>query len=122
MRKARVHAVVAIALSIAAATWFAWGVSWGELGETLARVNLLWVGLASLLLMGEFVIRAVRWRVLLRPLGVPTRVVDLFVATVIGMAVNWRTQKPRLARGAGGLQSVGTGRQIDALDSRCTAR
>ena len=80
--------LVAIAVSGGALAWFLSGVEWGPLGETLAGVDRAWVGVASLLLLGEFGLRAVRWRVLLRPLGVAARTGDLFAAQVIGAAAN----------------------------------
>ncbi len=79
---------VAIALSIAAIAWFLWGVDWQLLGDELASVRVGWVALAAGLLLGEFAIRALRWKVLLRPLGRNARVIDLWAAQVIGAAVN----------------------------------
>jgi glycosyltransferase 2 family protein len=82
------RAIVAIVISAAAAIWFAWGIDWPELAATLAAVKVGWVLLAAAILSGEFVIRALRWQVLLRPLGTPARFGDLFAATVIGAAAN----------------------------------
>ena len=76
------------AVSGGALAWFSWGVDWPELGRALLRVHLPWVALAALLLLGEFFIRALRWRVLLRPLGTQARLPDLFAALVIGAAAN----------------------------------
>lgn len=47
-----------------------------------------WVILAATVLLLEFWIRALRWQVLLRPLGTNARLVDLLAATVIGAGVN----------------------------------
>ncbi|MDP6934133.1 MAG: lysylphosphatidylglycerol synthase transmembrane domain-containing protein [Myxococcota bacterium] len=88
MKSLNLHALVAIALSLAAVLWFAWDIDWGDLGTVLSEVKLGWVLLASVLLLGEFGIRALRWKVLLRPLGRETRLTDLFASTVIGAAVN----------------------------------
>ena len=82
------RALVALAVSGGALAWFLSGVEWAPLQAALAAVELGWVALASLLLLGEFVLRAVRWRVLLRPLGTEARTVDLFAAQVIGAAAN----------------------------------
>ena len=88
MDRGKVQVAVAILISTSAAVWFAWGVDWQGLGFVLADVRLPWVALAALILLGEFVFRAVRWKILLRPLGTKTRVADLFAAQVIGAAVN----------------------------------
>ncbi|MCK6507517.1 flippase-like domain-containing protein [Myxococcota bacterium] len=71
-----------------ALAWFCWDVDWALLLRELARVDVRWAGLAALVLLGEFGIRALRWQVLLRPLGLQARVGDLFAATVIGAAAN----------------------------------
>jgi glycosyltransferase 2 family protein len=80
--------LLAIAVSGGALAWFLSGVEWAPLGRTLATVRLEWVAVASTILLGEFVLRAVRWRVLLRPLGTTARTRDLFAAQVIGAAAN----------------------------------
>lgn len=84
----QVRLALGVAVSLGAAAWFASGVSWGELGVALSGVKPGWVALAALLLLGEFAIRAVRWLVLLRPLGARARLMDLWAATVIGAAAN----------------------------------
>ncbi|MEL6349018.1 MAG: lysylphosphatidylglycerol synthase transmembrane domain-containing protein, partial [Myxococcota bacterium] len=88
MRRNHLQAALAILMSGGAALWFAWGVDWPALGAVLRDVRLGWVLLAALILLGEFGIRALRWQVLLRPLGRDARVSDLFSAQVIGAAVN----------------------------------
>ncbi len=77
-----------LVVSGSALTWFLWGVDWPALAQALADVRLPWVFLAALILLGEFFIRAVRWQVLLRPLGTQVRLRDLFAAQVIGAATN----------------------------------
>jgi len=88
VQNGRAQAAVAILISATAALWFAWGVDWGEVVTVLADIQLGWVALAAFILLGEFAIRALRWKVLLRPLGTATKVIDLFAAQVIGAAVN----------------------------------
>lgn len=81
------RAAIAFLISGAAAAWFAWDVDWPALGHALASAHLGWVAASVLVVLGEFVIRAIRWKVLLRPLG-PSRVRDLFSAQVLGAAAN----------------------------------
>lgn len=79
---------VAVVISGGALAWFLSGVEWGPLARSLGAVKVGWVLLAALLLLLEFVLRSVRWAVLLRPLGTAARVGDLFAAQVIGAAAN----------------------------------
>jgi glycosyltransferase 2 family protein len=88
LNRRQVAAALGFIVSGVAVALFARGVTWGELAGTLANVDVRWVALASAMLLGEFVLRAVRWRVLLRPLGTPARVFDLWMAQVIGAAAN----------------------------------
>jgi uncharacterized membrane protein YbhN (UPF0104 family) len=77
-----------LTVSGAAALWFIEDVDWQALSAALAGLRLPWVGLAALLLLGEFGLRALRWAALLRPLGAGARPVDLFAAQLIGAAAN----------------------------------
>lgn len=81
-------AIVGVVISLACSVLFLWSVDWSALGDALGGVKLLLVLGASVLLLGEFVLRAVRWKVLLRPVAPDARIRDLFVATVIGAAAN----------------------------------
>lgn len=52
-------------------------------------MRLPWIAAAAGIVVFEFVLRALRWRVLLRPLpGPPARVQDLFIAQIVGAAAN----------------------------------
>ncbi len=75
-------------ISTTALLWFLYGIEWSELKLVLQSARLQWISLAAGLLLGEFVLRALRWKILLRPLGLPVLVRDLFMATVIGAAAN----------------------------------
>mgnify|MGYP000129386577 CR=1 FL=1 len=79
---------IAVAISVVALGWFVAGVDWAPLWTTLADIRFGWVLAACVILVFEFVLRALRWRVLLRPLGVQARVSDLFAAQVVGAAAN----------------------------------
>jgi len=79
---------VGVALSGGALLWFCWDVDWAELVAVLGQVHLPWVLLSALIVLSEFLIRALRWQILLRPLGTRARVSDLFRAWVIGAAGN----------------------------------
>ncbi len=77
-----------IALSAALTGWFVWTIEWGALLGALSEVRLGWVLVASAMLLGEFALRALRWKVLMCRLAPHARVWDLFTATVIGAATN----------------------------------
>jgi len=79
---------VALVVSVAALTWFVSGVDWEPLVDTLRQVKIGWVVAASAVLVFEFVLRSLRWQVLLRPLGVRAAIKDLFAAQVVGAAAN----------------------------------
>lgn len=79
---------VAVVVSVSALAWFISGVDWAPLADALRQVRIGWVLAASAILVFEFVLRAVRWQVLLRPLGVQARATDLFAAQVVGAAAN----------------------------------
>ncbi len=80
--------VLGLLVSGGALAFFLRGVDWPMLWEEMRRADPRWVLLASGILLLEFVIRAVRWQVLLRPLGRAASVKDLFAAQVIGAAAN----------------------------------
>jgi hypothetical protein len=86
--RSRLRFLLAVLVSVGAGGWFVSGVQWTELAARLGDVRPAWVAGAVLILLGEFVLRAARWRVLLRPIGPPARLADLFAAQVIGAAAN----------------------------------
>jgi hypothetical protein len=79
---------VGIVLSVCLSLWFLASIHWQELGAALATVKAGPVALACGLLVMEFVLRAARWKVLLRPAAPEAKVRELFAATVIGAAAN----------------------------------
>jgi uncharacterized protein (TIRG00374 family) len=87
-RNRRARLLAAIFFSMMGLWWFIDEVPWPKLGDELASLHLGWVGLAALVLLLEFTIRALRWKVLLRPLGTSARLRDLLAATIIGAGVN----------------------------------
>ena len=86
-RAGRGRGLVALLISLGAAAWFAADVRWGPLEATLRAVRPPWVLAAVGLLLFEFVLRAWRWQVLLRP-GGPVPLRHLLVAQIIGAAAN----------------------------------
>ena len=84
----RSRAWIGIALSLALSAWFIHTTHWAELGEAFASVHPMFIVASASLLVMEFALRAVRWKVLLRPVAPTVRTVELFAATVIGAAAN----------------------------------
>jgi len=79
---------IGLGLAAGLSTWFVWHIDWGALGTALGEVALLPVAVAAGLLLLEWVMRAMRWKVLLRPVAPEAPVLDLFSASVIGAAAN----------------------------------
>lgn len=77
-----------IVVSLSFTAWFLLSAHWGEIGSALAGVRLEWVAASAVVLFSEFVIRSLRWKVLLSELAPKARLWRLFVATVIGMSLN----------------------------------
>lgn len=77
-----------LGLSAALTGWFLWTIEWHALGAALGEVALVPVLFASLLLLLEWVLRAARWRVLLRSAAPHATFGALFSASVIGAAAN----------------------------------
>ena len=67
--------------------WFVRDIEAAEIGRSFGAISWPFVLLSALVLLSEFVLRALRWRLLLDPIR-PTRFAPLFEATVIGAAGN----------------------------------
>lgn len=68
--------------------WFVARADWDAVLAALQGVQPGWVLASAAVLFTEFLIRALRWKVLLTPLAPNARFGRLFVATVIGMSLN----------------------------------
>jgi glycosyltransferase 2 family protein len=75
-------------LGLGLLAWFVATIEWNALLEALSGLRLGYVALAAGVLLLEFVLRSIRWRILLRPVHPAARVGALFSATVIGAAIN----------------------------------
>jgi uncharacterized membrane protein YbhN (UPF0104 family) len=80
--------VLGMALGVVLLGWFLYTTEWPAFLDALANVKLGWVALSALVLFGEFVLRAVRWRILLAPIAPQASFGVLLSATLIGGAVN----------------------------------
>jgi uncharacterized protein (TIRG00374 family) len=61
---------------------------WPEVVAALKGADPRYVIASAAVLYTEFIVRTLRWKILLRPLAPAARVWRLFVATVIGMSLN----------------------------------
>jgi uncharacterized protein (TIRG00374 family) len=68
--------------------WFAHTIDWSEMILVFRQIRVSWVGLSVILLLVEFVIRAFRWKIILRSMTSEISVLNLFRAQVIGAAAN----------------------------------
>ena len=80
--------VLGLALGALLLGWFLYTTEWPAFLAELGRVRIGWVLLSALVLLGEFVLRAIRWRILLAPIAPDVRLGPLLSATLIGGAVN----------------------------------
>jgi len=88
MKSSHIRLAAAVFMSAIGVWWFAYDVMWSDVWLVTQNAQLSWIALAAAALLGEFFLRAHRWRVLLRPLGHEVRLLDLWSASVIGAAVN----------------------------------
>lgn len=63
--------------------WFAHDLPWAEVRREVGQADWRLIALAVLIVCNTYVVRALRWRVLLAPLA-PARWRDLFAATTVG--------------------------------------
>ena len=88
MKTAHIRITAACFLSAIGVWWFTHDVMWADIWAVSREAQIGWIAVAAIALLAEFLIRAHRWKVLLRPLGHNVRLTDLWSATVIGAAVN----------------------------------
>lgn len=88
VKQSLVRLLPGLIVSLGFTVWFFGRAHWSELGGALAGVHVEWVLISAGILYTEFLIRSLRWGVLLRPLNVSAPFHRLFVATVIGMSMN----------------------------------
>jgi len=80
--------VFGVLLGAALLGWFLYTTEWPAFIDAMARVKVGWVALSAVILLGEFVLRAIRWRILLAPVAPGVTLRALLSATFIGGAVN----------------------------------
>lgn len=68
--------------------WFVWTAHWQEVTVSLAGVHWGWVVASATVLFTEFLLRTLRWKVLLRRLSPQADYGRLLTATIIGMGLN----------------------------------
>ena len=78
---------VSLVLSALLLALFLRQVRFREIGAALASVSPTWLAVAAVLALSSFVLRAVRWTWLLRPIA-PVPFLPAFAATAVGFAAN----------------------------------
>ena len=79
---------IGLLVSTVALGYFISGIHIEELQEEFSKIRLLWVGVAIIILVFEFWLRAWRWHLILGPAEVDIPVFKLFTAQVIGATCN----------------------------------
>lgn len=77
-----------LALAAVLLGWFIAKLSWAELGQALIDASPLWVLLSAVVMLGEWLLRPIRWYVLIGPVDERVRFRDLWSATLAGAAFN----------------------------------
>ncbi len=77
-----------IAISAGLLFWLLSRAGLRNVAAQLAQVDPMWYGLAGLVLLASLAVRAVRWYVLLRPLGIDLSVLSLFWLYLVGFFWN----------------------------------
>jgi len=85
MTKKAMRVAVSLALTVALLTFFLWNVDLTEVGHALETASPGWLLLATILALLSYWLRAVRWQLILMPLG-RTRHSTAVLATVVGYA------------------------------------
>ena len=86
-RRFPVATLLGVVFSAGFLWWFVKDIEAAEIGRSFEAISWHFVALSALVLLSEFVLRALRWRLLLNPIR-PTPFKPLFEATVIGAAGN----------------------------------
>lgn len=82
-KKKTLRSILFLLIGIALFWWVFRGTDLGELGNELARVNWFWVSLSLLLNLFSQFVRAIRWKILFRPMDYNPRLSNLFLANII---------------------------------------
>jgi len=88
LRSPKVHSVAIVLATLALLWLFFRGVNLGELRQSLLRASPALIFWSLVATAATYLLRAIRWQGLLRPLG-PARLSNCFSATVIGFMVNF---------------------------------
>ncbi len=80
--------IVGLVIGLGCLYWFLHNTDWQALQQVLSTVRIGWIALAVCILVLEFGIRAVRWKIILRSLAPSLPLIDLFRAQVIGASAN----------------------------------
>jgi len=90
-----VKTAVAMALSVGLLWLFFRGTDLASIRDSLARAELSLIGASVLMMLLTYFLRALRWKILLSPLG-RASLMNCFVTTVVGFAVNFLVPSGRV--------------------------
>jgi len=82
-KKKTLRSILFLLIGIALFWWVFRGTDLGELGNELSRVNWFWVSISLLLNLFSQFVRAIRWKILFRPMNYNPRLTNLFLANII---------------------------------------
>ncbi len=87
------YSAIKYILLLSVALLFLWasfkGVKWQDFVEGLESADFYWIGLSMIVSMVAFLIRALRWRLIMLPLGKPVKIRDAWDGINIGYLTNF---------------------------------
>ncbi|MGB7069033.1 MAG: lysylphosphatidylglycerol synthase transmembrane domain-containing protein [Pyrinomonadaceae bacterium] len=111
--------------------FFGWNLDWNEVSASLRQAKALYLAAAVLIICFGYLLRAVRWQVLLEPIT-PSSLKELFATTTVGFAAiffvgrageivrpMWLPMRDRRVRPSAALVTLGLERVFDLAALTC---
>lgn len=111
--------------------WFGRNLDWAEVSQSLRRANPLYLALAVVIVCLGYLLRAIRWKVLLQPIT-DSSLLELFATTTVGFAAMfligrageivrpmWLPMRDRRVRPSAAVVTIGVERVFDLASLIC---
>jgi uncharacterized protein (TIRG00374 family) len=111
--------------------WFGRNLDWAEVSQSLRKANPLYLALAVMIVCLGYLLRAIRWKVLLQPIT-DSSLLELFATTTVGFAAMfligrageivrpmWLPMRDRRVRPSAAVVTIGVERVFDLASLIC---